>query len=154
MVGRSSNSLNHLRALLARSPRNKSSQSIPAAHIFWSKILGHIIINAKNPTGSNNLAIFLRKFRLVSGKSFSGGLALNVKTSSPGNHVTPSVFTIGSPSLAMWTSDTLLSTDILSRTLVEFDSYLWACIPALDQSWFNSSYSLIPWLSSTTESIE
>ena len=88
----------------------------------------------KNPTGSNNLAISLRKFRLVSGKSYSGGLALNVKTSSPGNHVTPSVFTIGSPSLAMWTSDALLSTGILLRTLVEFDSHLWACIPALDRT--------------------
>lgn len=44
------------------------------------------------------------------------------------------------------TTDALLSVGILLRTLGEFVSHLWTCIPALDQSSFNSSqkpYSLV-----------
>ena len=46
------------------------------------------------------MAMFLRKYRLVSRKCLSGGFTLNVKRSSPGNHMTLIVLTISSPSLS------------------------------------------------------
>lgn len=78
MVGRSSNSLNLLRALMVRSSCNISSRSNPEINILCSKILARTTNGVANPRGSNSLTIFMRKFRFISGKSFSGGFTLKV----------------------------------------------------------------------------
>ena len=53
------------------------TQVKPNVHISCNKTLVLIVNGAINPTGSNNVAILLRKLSLVNLKLTSGGLALN-----------------------------------------------------------------------------
>ena len=153
IVGNSSNSQNYSRDLWNNSLGNSSSHSSLATHISCIITLARMVNGAKKPTGSNNVAIFFRKFRLVIWKFSSGGFALNVNMSSSESHVIPSVFTVGRGSLLMSTSDALSLIGIFSRSWGELDNHLGACIPALLHRSSNCLYNLIPWLSSNTDSI-
>lgn len=125
MVGRSSNSLNLLRALMVRSSCNISSRSNPEINILCSKILARTTNGVANPRGSNSLTIFMRKFRFIR-------YIFTLKVFSfSGDHKTPRIFTDGIGSLARQTSADLVLVGILSRTLEKFENHLWAYIPSL-----------------------
>ena len=126
----SSSSLrNHSLDVLTNISFKLSSKYIPDVHISCNTTLALIVNGAINPKGSNNVAILLRKFRLVNLKLTSGGLALNVNMSLSACHHTPNVFTDGKLRSSICTSDALSSSGILCNTTREFESHLRACMP-------------------------
>ena len=70
------NSWNHFLACLAWLGSSGSSQSNPEVHISCSRIFAPITYGARNPIGSNSMAILRRKFRLVNWNFSSGGFTL------------------------------------------------------------------------------
>ena len=97
-------------------PSNKSSQPTPADQRSCNSIFALTVNGAMKPSGSNSVAMFLRKPLFVL-MSLTSGMALrNEKISSFGNHSTPNVFTDGS--------------SFASRSIPQPDSRAWVFLSA------------------------
>ena len=78
---KSCSSLNQSCAVLTSESSISSSHSKPAVYMVCSNIFARILNGASRPVGSNSVAIFFKKLRLVYFMSLSGAFSLNVNTS-------------------------------------------------------------------------
>ena len=90
----SAKSLYQFTTLLLTVSGSGSSQSHPSIHMSWISIRACTVYGVMKPSGSNTLAVALRKDRLVilDSRETRG---LNVKLSVVADHSNPSVFTLG-----------------------------------------------------------